>query len=134
MVGNSRRPNVMRKITMTDEIKATLVSSMNEEQLRAEVLRLSRALSEADRSRDDRSGMPMIGGADVCTTCSAHCNVMDEDQAEIARLNRIIERVANLAGCKWPTDRLTYPDSEIGKYAATAVRLCEDELREALHG
>ena len=70
-----------------------LIDSMDEEQLRAEVRKLSRAIADADRSADHRSDVhlgQMIGGSDVCSTCSAHCNVMDEDQAEIKRMRQLL--------------------------------------------
>ena len=79
----------------SNEIKPPLdlVDSMDEAQLRDEVRTLSRALTKVNQTRDERGSLEdgwMVGGADVCATCSAHCNVMDDDQREIERLTGII--------------------------------------------
>jgi hypothetical protein len=50
------------------------------------------------------------------------------DEMSLAeRLEQLLE--------KWRQDRATYPEQSFGaKWAATAVELCERELRDVLHG
>ncbi len=50
-------------------------------------------------------------------------------EAECDQLHAALARVEALL-VQWPKDRATYPEWE--RYAETAVRLCEDELRAAL--
>lgn len=85
---------------MTDQSKATLVDSMDEAHLRDEVRRLSHALTNIDRKASYRAEVhlgQMIGGSDICATCSAHCNVMDENEAEIKALRGIIAEALDIA-------------------------------------
>lgn len=102
---------------MADDVKATV---------------LPKGAIAIDRGPHD--AVIILDGTYAATVPKRLADAIERLQDRIDKLESIIERVANLAGYKWPTDRLTYPDSEVGQYAATAVRLCEDELQEALHG
>jgi hypothetical protein len=55
---------------------------------------------------------------------------MLEARAKVAEAT--IARVRALATVKWPTDRDGYPPHEQGQIANATVKLCENELLEAL--